>query len=43
MATNFKPIKEIRRYFRVKMRHGGSQVHKGHRYAMGIIFHDALK
>ncbi|WP_420548727.1 2OG-Fe(II) oxygenase [Curvivirga sp.] len=42
-ATNFKPMKGIRGYYQAKMRHGVSQVHEGHRYAMGIIFHDALK
>ena len=40
-ATNFKPEKGVKGYYRVNMKHGVSEVHWGQRYAMGIIFHDA--
>lgn len=41
-TTNFRPIKSQRGYYRANMRHGVSQVHKGQRYTMGVIFHDAI-
>lgn len=41
--TNFRPVKSARGYSRATMRHGVSEVKKGKRYAMGIIFHDAEK
>ncbi|MEM1337598.1 MAG: 2OG-Fe(II) oxygenase [Bacteroidota bacterium] len=40
-ATNYRPIKGTRGYYRAKMRHGVSEVHSGKRRALGIIFHDA--
>lgn len=40
-ATNFRPIKGTRGYYRAHMRHGVSEVHHGNRWTMGIIFHDA--
>ena len=41
-ATNFRPVKGSRGYYRVNMKHGVSPVHSGGRHSLGIIFHDAL-
>lgn len=41
-TTNFRPVKGSRGYYRANMRHGVSEVHRGHRHTMGIIFHDAV-
>lgn len=40
-ATNFRPVKGTRDYYRANMRHGVSKVHQGNRRTMGVIFHDA--
>jgi uncharacterized protein len=40
-TTNFRPVKGSRGYYRANMKHGISEVKKGERYALGIIFHDA--
>jgi len=40
-AVNDRPKQGTRGTYRVKMRHGVSRVRRGHRYTMGIIFHDA--
>lgn len=40
-TTNFRPVKGGRGYYRANMKHGISEVHRGERYALGIIFHDA--
>ncbi len=39
-TTNYRPVKGTRGYYRARMKHGVSEVTKGKRYAMGIIFHD---
>lgn len=41
-TTNFRPMKGKKGYYRVNMKHGVSEVTHGNRYAMGIIFHDAV-
>lgn len=40
-ATNFRPVKGSKGYYRARFRHGISEVKSGTRYALGIIFHDA--
>jgi uncharacterized protein len=40
-AVNHRPVTGSRGIYRVKMRHGVSQVNIGHRHTLGIIFHDA--
>lgn len=40
-ANNERPVHGRSGYYRVKMRHGVSEVTRGERYALGIIFHDA--
>jgi len=42
-ASNFRPIKSKKSYYRAKMRHGISKILEGERLAAGIIFHDAEK
>lgn len=39
-TTNFRPVKSTKGYYRAKLKHGVSMVLSGHRYAMGVIFHD---
>jgi len=40
-AVNSRPVRGTRGDYRVKLRHGVSQVIAGHRHTLGIIFHDA--
>lgn len=40
-AVHQRPVKGVRGYYRVNLRHGVSRVHSGRRHTLGIIFHDA--
>ncbi|HEY7514003.1 MAG TPA: 2OG-Fe(II) oxygenase [Vicinamibacteria bacterium] len=36
-----RPVRGRRGFHRASVRHGVSRLHSGHRYALGVIFHDA--
>ncbi len=40
-AVNHRPAPGRRGYYRVKLRHGVSEIREGRRFTLGIIFHDA--
>jgi hypothetical protein len=40
-AVNHRPVRGTRGSYRVTMRHGVSEIRRGHRHTLGIIFHDA--
>lgn len=42
-ATNFKPERGKRGYYKVNIKHGVSEVTSGERHTLGIIFHDATR
>jgi uncharacterized protein len=39
--VHHRPVHGTRGTYRVTMRHGVSRLRRGHRYTLGIIFHDA--
>jgi len=40
-AVHHRPVQGTRGFYRVNLRHGVSRIRSGHRYTVGVIFHDA--
>jgi uncharacterized protein len=40
-ATRYRPVKGGRGFYRVSLRHGVSQLKRGVRFTLGVIYHDA--
>jgi hypothetical protein len=40
-AVYHRPVTGTRGVYRVNLRHGVSRIRSGHRYTLGLIFHDA--
>lgn len=40
-AVHQRPVRGTRGNYRVNLRHGVSQIRRGHRHTLGVIFHDA--
>jgi uncharacterized protein len=40
-VTRYRPVKGSRGYYRTNLRHGVSEVKRGVRFALGVIYHDA--
>jgi hypothetical protein len=40
-ATRHRPMRGARGWYRAALRHGVSTIHRGTRYTLGVIFHDA--
>ena len=40
-AVHHRPVRGTRGTYRVNLRHGVSEVRRGHRHTVGIIFHDS--
>jgi hypothetical protein len=40
-AVHNRPVKGVRGFYRVNLRHGVSRIRSGHRHTAGVIFHDA--
>jgi hypothetical protein len=41
-TSNFRPVKGAKGYYRANIKHGVSELHRGERYTLGVIFHDAV-